>query len=365
MGKKIGILTFHTPDNYGAVCQAYALQTYLEEYENAKVEIIDFCTDAHLKSNRIFKTRSQNLLKNIVLHLFTCARFCALQQKKNRVSKFRQSLLHLSKHRYNTEEDLLHNILPYDFYISGSDQVFNPNIKYWKVYYLKFPKKGSKKIAYAPSFGISTFTDDITGRILPLLEDFDYLSCREKQGAEYLSKILHKDVPTVLDPVFLIGASRWKEIIHKPSRVKDYIFVYDLCGGKKLLTLARKLRQETGYDIVCATGNIKNFYTDCLSLYNIGPKELLGYICQAKYVVTDSFHGTALSLIMNTKVISYIALPHVASRIISIMELLGISDQVITDIEQFDLESINFRNYTSELEKHIKFSKAYLHTALN
>ena len=365
MGKRIGILTFHTPDNYGAVYQAYALQNYLEECENAKVEIIDFCTDAHLKSNRIFKTRSQNFYKNIVLQLFTCARYCALRQKKNRFREFRQSLLHLSKQRYKTEKDLLHNILPYNFYISGSDQVFNPNIEYWKAYYLNFPKKGSKKIAYAPSFGISAFTDDITDKILPSLEDFDYLSCREKQGAEYLSKILHKDVPTVLDPVFLIGTTQWKEIMHKPCRVKDYIFVYDLCGGKKLLTLARKLRQETGYNIICATGNIKNFYTDCLSSYNIGPKELLGHICQAKYVVTDSFHGTALSLIMNTKVISYIALPHVASRIISIMELLGISDQVITDINKFDLKSIEFKDYTSELEKLIKSSKDYLHAALN
>ena len=363
--KKIGILTFHTADNYGAVLQAYALETYIKLNVSNEVEIINFCTKQHAKAFKIFKPKSKNLLKNIILQLITCCRYTSLKEKKNKFALFREKYLNLSKKKYHTENELLNHIKHYDIYISGSDQVFNPFIEFWKVYYLGFSKeKGEKKIAYAPSFGISSFNENITNKIFSYINDFDYVSCRESQGAQYLSKLLKKPIPVVLDPVFLINKQQWQNIIAEPYEQNNYIFVYDLCGGEKLLALAQSIKQETGYKIICATNNIKTIYSNCLSKYNVGPRELLGYINNAKYVVTDSFHGTALSLILKTKVISYIALKHTSSRITSIMNQLNISDQIIDDINNFDLKAIRFGDYSVQLNKLIVTSQNYLQKAL-
>ena len=361
----IGILTFHNANNYGAVLQAYALQTYLGKDDFTKVEIIDFCTKAHIKSARIFKRKSENGLKNIILQALTCLRYIPLHKKKMKFESFRQDFLHLSKHKYTSERDFLTNISPYDVYISGSDQVFNPNIEFSQVYYLNFHPSYGKKIAYAPSFGISTFNDEIKNKILPFLQDFQSLSCRENVGAQYMSKILKKNIPTVLDPVFLIKKEEWESIMKIPEENYKYIFVYDLCGGKELIKISKRLKEITGLKIICATAHTKEFYSGCKSKYSIGPLELLGYINRAEYVVTDSFHGTSLSIILNTKVLSYIALPHVSNRITSIMEQLHIKDQIITNVNNFNFSSIKFTNYQTELQSLISSSKNYLKKALN
>ena len=98
--------------------------------------------------------------------------------------------------------------------------------------------------------------------------------------------------------------------------------------------------------------------------FDIGPAEMLGYINNAEYVVTDSFHGPSISLIFQKRVITYIALQHSASRITSIMSSLGISNQIITDITAFNIENICFNNYKDKLVQFVNSSKEYLQTTL-
>lgn len=362
--KKIGIITFHTADNYGAVYQTYALQNYIENNYNVKVEIIDFCTKKHLSAYNIFRRKSNSYIKNIVLQLITLFRYKQLHDKKEKFRVFRDKYFHLSEKKYQSEDELLNKIELYDIYITGSDQVFNPNNEFLRGYYLDFPKKNSKKIAYAPSFGISNFSDDISKKILPYLVDFDYLSCRESDGAKYMSSLLNKNIPVVVDPVFLLNKISWEKIMKIPKIDRKYIFVYDLCGGENLILLSQKIKKSTGLNIICATNNIRKRYNDCVSKYNIGPAELIGYINNAEYVVTDSFHGTSLSLILGTKVISYIALKHASGRLVSIMGQLGLTNQIVEDLNSFKIENIDFNEYQSKLDNFISESKRFLLNSL-
>lgn len=360
----IGIITFHTPDNYGAVYQAYALQHYIENTFNTNVEIINFCTERHIRAYSIFRRKSNSSIKNIALQLITMFKYKELHDKQKKFQEYRNKFLHLSSKRYSSEDELLNDIEPYDIYITGSDQVFNPNNEFIRAYYMDFPKKNSKKIAYAPSFGISNFTEKVSAKILPFLVDFDSLSCREKDGSEYLSSLINKEVPVVVDPVFLLDKNNWEKIAKEPKEKERYIFIYDLCGGEKLISLAHKIKEKTGFKIICATGNIRKRYKYCISKYNVGPTELLGYINNAEYVVTDSFHGTSLSLILNTKVISFIALKHASARLISIMEQLGLTNQIVQDVDSFKFEGIKFNEYQSQLENMISNSKEYLFNSI-
>ncbi len=362
--KRIGLLTFHTPDNYGAVYQAFALQNYVNKELGKDVEIIDFCTQKHLKAYNVFKKQSNNPIKNFLKHCITATQYLALKKKKRLFEQFRKSYLKLSAKRYNSEDEFLSHTEMYDTYLVGSDQVFNPHNEYYKAYYLAFEKRGKRKIAYAPSFGISTFTDEMTEKIFPYLKDFDNLSCREKQGAEYLSRIMGKEVPAVVDPVFLISKDEWKKLAVIPQEKQKYVFVYDLCGGEELMSIAKSIAKERGLKIICATGRIRNNYSGVDVRFDIGPAELLGYINKAEYMVTDSFHGTSLSLILQKKVITYIALPHAASRITSITEFLGTSNQVITNVATFNINNIRFNEYGEKLAQFVDGSKKYLETAL-
>lgn len=99
--------------------------------------------------------------------------------------------------------------------------------------------------------------------------------------------------------------------------------------------------------------------------YDIGPSELLGYINKAEYVVTDSFHGTSLSLVYRKKLITYIAIPKLSSRITSLMTNLGIANQIVTDIADFNINEIDFISYDDKLSSLIKESQYFLKDSLS
>lgn len=363
--KKIGIVTFHTADNYGAVLQAYALQTYLAKSKQRNVYVVDFCTPEHRKEYRLIKKRSKNLIKNIFLNILCLTRFGSLKRRHKRFEIFRENTLNLTKHRYESEEDFLQRMEAFDYCLAGSDQVFNPRVRYSRCYYLSFNKFEGKKVAYAPSFGITQFSIEEKEYIANAVDGFSAISCREREGADFLAKLTKHDVPVVCDPVYLLTQSEWKDVAISVKVRTPYIFVYDLCGGLNLIELAKKVsRCNRNLPIICATGNLKHRYKGVISLFDVGPQELLGYIENADFVVTDSFHGTSLSLVLRTKVLAYIALKHVASRIYSIMNTLGIQDQIVEDVNDFNMDNIRFADYTHTMKVLVSSSKLYLTNAI-
>lgn len=363
--KKVGIVTFHTGNNYGAVLQAYALQEYVSKL-GYEVKIMDFNPTVYDTYDKIFKHVNNNWIKNLLHQLLQLLHYSELKKRRIRFEEFQKANYKKTSKRYLTEEDFLTNHELFDCYISGSDQVFNPRVKFSDVYFLSFEKLGSKKIAYAPSFGISEFTAEEKDRIRRHVADFDFLSCRESSGAYFLSKLLGKPIPTVCDPVFLLDKNEWINIAKRPGENKPYIFVYDLNGGQKLIDIAKKVSESYHIEnIVCATLNTHSNYRGVKSIRSLGPRELLGFINNADYIVTDSFHGTSLSLVMGKKVIPYIALAKASSRIESVMEKLGISGQIIRTLDGCkDINSIQFKQYTKELDEYIKESKMFLQESL-
>ena len=366
--KRIGILTYHPYNNYGAVLQAYALQTYISNHLKNDVEIIDFCTDEQLLDNGILQLKR----KKTVRSLLSCLKeklplYYELRKKKKRFEQFRKGYLKLTV-RYKDAQSLFENLPSEDIYITGSDQVFNPYAKYTDVYYLGFDKKEAKKVAYAPSFGVSDLEESVNERLISLIYDFDYLSCREEVGATYLSKLLGKNVPCVADPVFLLSKDEWSKVILEPRLNKSlgegYIFVYRLNGGQQLMELAKMVSSNTGLPIMCVARD-KHYCQGHSMDVGAGPSELLGYISGASFVVTDSFHGTALSLVFGVKVIPFIAFQKASSRITTLMNKLDLSQNIIYNVKAFDFNALKFSDYDNKMQKMIAVSKKYLQEALS
>ncbi len=361
--KKVGILTFHDALNYGAVLQAYALQTFLSQQGNLDVEIIDYKPD-YRKSFAPQKFSSRNPLKKVVAKILNLYYSDSFKKRDNRFIDFATDSQHLSERKYRSIEDFEKYCDEYDILITGSDQVFNPK-RDSKIYYLGFNANNCLRVAYAPSLGLSSISIETENMIAPWVRAFDAISCREESGAKILGKIRGSGVDVVCDPVCLLSKEQWNELAVQPSN-KDFIFVFDLNGGEPLFTLARKLSEQTGMPIIySALKAIHPYVNNCDTRHDLGPKEWLGYISKASYVVTDSFHGTMLSLILGTPVINKIAVKSTSSRITSIMSRLGVQNQMIDEINQLDIRNIHFNNYYQKLDAFVSESKKYLISAIN
>ena len=359
--KKIGIITFHAADNYGAVLQAYALQTYIST-QGHEAEIIDFAPDSVKKANTPLFVHEKSFVKKLIKQILIIPNYFKLKKRNRKFNEFRNAWLKRSQH-FGSSEEIRNSTHNYDLCITGSDQVFNPLIKNSDIYYLDFCN-GIKKMAYAPSFGIKDFSN-VGDNTKKLIKDFDYLSCREADGAEFLSTVIGETVPVVSDPVFLLSPEEWSKITQKPQKEK-YIFVYDLNGGNSLIEIANKIKAETNLPIICVTTKkYANTRYNVDELHcNFGPEEFVSYIQHAEYVVTDSFHGLAFSVLFNRKVVSFIALKHAASRIQSLLERLGIADRLFYNTKDFNFKDIEFRDYKEKLSALIDTSKQYL-SAIN
>ena len=361
---KIGIFTYFQT-NYGAVLQAYALQKYLQEQPGVEVEIIDFTTSEHLEGHKVFKKQSlKNPVAAIAYYFFTLIHYRQLKRRVTRTWDFKKEYFNFTR-RYSSIKEVLENHPKEDIYITGSDQVFNPNGKYVPLYYLGFDKGNGKKVAYAPSFGISKFDDSITQKIEGYVKDFDFLSCREPAGAEYLSSIIGQKVPVVVDPVLLHGSDEWGKVATSPKMKGNYIFIYDLNGAENLIKIAKKIQKETKLPIVCLTRNRLKMYPVYKQIYDAGPAEFVGWIKDANYVVTDSFHGTVFSLIFSKQFFTFIALEKTSSRIKNILGKVGLDNRIVTKdgLNEFDFNA--YKKYSSvDLQQLSVASKHFIQSIL-
>ena len=355
--KKIGILTY-MQSNYGAVLQAYALQKYLRMNCDDAVEIINFTTEQHIKEDKIFRRRSPNFVKNFILSLRAAIYYRALRRRKKRTIKFKKENINFSR-RYKTTEELLKNPPQKDIYIAGSDQVFNLNTPFGDVYYLGFKKNGGKKIAYAASFGVSKFDDKYHEKGKSFFPDFDVISCREKVGADFISNIIGKEVPVVIDPTLLLTAEDWSNVMVKPD-FSNYICIYDLNGNSRLIEYAKTIQSKTGLKIACITSNIRKRYNVDKVIYDAGPAEFVGLIACSNYTITDSFHGTVFSLIFNRPFNSYIANTNLSSRIYNLLDSLGLSRRIIKDGDAIDFNKDYMESPNADLQRYALSSYQFI-----
>lgn len=368
--KKVGIITFHCADNFGAVLQVYALQKVIRDM-NFKVEIIDFRPKQLISGyQHSFDFRNKLKNKGLIVALkymvYQIIFYSSIEERIRSFESFRKKHLNLSKEKYFRPEDLIVSPPKYDYYITGSDQVWNPTFKkrIGNSYFLDFAKNDSKKISYAASIA-EKVDDDLINEYKVLLENFDYISIRERSHYDFLKDIVNNDIYVTLDPTLLLDSKDWMEVSKKDKRKEKFILVYDIEFNPELINFANRLSEEMGIGIISYSKK-KHFINGIDSFRYKGPDEFLGLFEDADFVITNSFHGTAFSILFKKP---FYTIPHTrrGSRMIDLLETLQLKDRIVydvKDVDKFELK-VDFNRPTEILEEKRKESLSFLLKSLN
>lgn len=381
---KIGILTFHRATNYGTVLQAYAMVCALRKL-GLEAELIDYRPEYNERTMRTRKLRNAHSIKeiaSIVLNFLIYG-----NHFKNKIEKFGSFIdkMPCSSDVYRTTEEVAAAMEQYDVLLSGSDQLWNERITGNDLTYF-FPFHHPCKISYASSFGVSEISDKRKEEILPLLSVFLHISVREKTAEQIIKRLfsLYSSAPVnellrVVDPTLLLEAKEWGELKALDISLPEdgYILTYYMIETPLLRSITKKLQNETGLPVVNLKPSKKQMvFREGMNMLGAGPAEFISCYVGAKYVVTNSFHGTAFAI--NFNIPFYVApLPFsmagdVNSRLIEILEWYDISERFISTPESVktvssaerlkDLENIRNVRKNESMEILIEMlRKAYEH----
>jgi len=321
----VGILTFHRALNYGAVLQAYALQRAIESL-GLDVEILDYRCPALERTYRSLYLHERSLRGVLTTITYLPIRLA----RRTKFASFRRRNLHLSTSSY-VPATIREADGRYDRFVVGSDQVWNPDLTDADpTFFLDFVGDADQKVSYAASLGKSGVLDRHADTYLARLTSFGSISVREQDGQEFLRALLDRGVAWVLDPVLLAEPEVFRVLAVSPQRSTPYIFAYCL-HETELYRYVEHLSRLTGLPVVYFPGSIRTRVVGTRVL-SPSPEEFLGWIRDAAYVVTDSFHVVAFSIVFRKVFKAQLksALPELNSRITSLLGRVGLERQVIS-----------------------------------
>lgn len=374
----IGIITVHRSTvNYGACLQAFALWSYLQN-KGHKCEVIDLLRPLHKKYKhklclRSLKSIYTGKVKFPIQRFITRVRYPDFIKRENAYIEFNNMIKYSNE--YRCFQDIKKTPPEYDIYISGSDQIWNPYMPFDNdAYLLSFVPPKKKRIAYASSFGIGSLPVNVKKRYKELLSEYNFLSTRENAGKNIINDLLGKEVPVVLDPVFLLSKEEWYRLIDNSyNTYKDYVLVYSLHKNQDLLNFAIKTAKEKNLKVIMVNAGY-NVCTEpnVIQLCDAGPAQWLALIKNANLFFTDSFHGTAFALIFNVDFLVYLrASSKVNDRITTLLSKINMLNHIINENEKYTYNQLieksreNINSYFPILELEIKKSKDYLFAAIN
>lgn len=297
-------MTFHASHNYGSVLQAYALQKKLT-VEGYNVKILNYRTDLQKACYPL--KRKYKGVKGGIRTLWQKAIFKKLKRRYYGFEQFINETL-LTTDEIKNEAELQQYTTFFDVYVCGSDQIWNPScLDFSPAYYLNFVE-GKRTVAYAPSLGKAEFSEGDETLIASLLKNVDYISVREKKGAELLSKLTDKPVKNVCDPVILLEKKYWDEVAVKPNIKQPYLLCYFLDNNHGNYAYLELIAKTLNLKVVVLNERIRDFFKiGYRKEYGALPFEFVGLIKYASFVYTNSFHATAFSSIFNVPFVSMIA----------------------------------------------------------
>lgn len=366
---KINILTFQFAKNYGAILQAHALSSYIKDEEKCDCEIIQYYPKGSDASWRLYR-RGKNfrvLLRNI--YIFFNIKYKKEFKKKNVVMRNAiKKLLPLTMKKY-TQDSIRKEPPLADVYICGSDQVWN-FMKCFddSTYFFDFTgnMKNVRRIGYAPSIA-DPWPESRWNEFQGYLSNMDFISVREKSDVSIVERLSGKHVTHVIDPVFLKSEKYWSNLAVKPTIDEPYIFCYFLGTNDLAVELVKKVQKLTGYQIVHLNLNARDRFNSEYDLRVASPQQFIGFIKNAAYVCTNSFHCSAFSIIFRK---NYCVAPKsfANARMESLQEMFGLDQRLFQHdmIEKLDLNKLRV-DYSKADEFFAPFekgSKEFLKNAL-
>lgn len=303
--KKIGVLTYWQY-NYGSILQCFATCKVVRDLGYHPVvfsDIPDFFMRIKQKALIWSKILFYPKYRDIIHRLQEAPRKAvnSLDNKTiERMNKFVEQHIPVEKKKISQWKKEVKSD-SYIAFLSGSDQVWDGyRCTSPDKYFLRFVPK-YKRIAWAPSFGTSDVATYNIHVYRKYIEQFPFLSVREKEGVDLIQKLTGIKCQQLIDPVYLLTKEEWERLTF-PNKNGAYILCYFLDTPDDVTI--RKLEAfcvSHGKDPLIIgnggswVGKLKNG-----RMISCGPDEFVSLICHASYLFTDSFHGVSFSLILHT-----------------------------------------------------------------
>lgn len=382
---KVGIVTlYHNNYNFGGLLQAYALPKVIKEHFGIEAEQIDYIPaeqKTKIKPNNDKKSVLQylyQLVYNFGIVFFGTIGKKNLYQRKQAFDSFMDEILH-SEIAYD-QNTISKSLDQYRLFICGGDQIWNDykekqNIK---VYTLQFVPSHVKKIAYAPSMAILETTSDFNQIMRTGLNELNSVSVREKKSVSLLELLTNKKINIVVDPVLLMTENEWECVARVPQKKDKYILCYLLGDSEEYREAVKKFARKMKKPILTFPHIFLNVVRKCdlffgdIHDYTSGPREFLGLIRNAEFVITDSFHACVFSMIFETSFVVFERNKigekgNMNSRIYDFLEEYHLENQLVSEKELADMKDIPGIDFTyahKHWEKRREESLKYLENAL-
>lgn len=356
---KIAIATFHRALNYGAVLQAYALQKTIQNLdENLTVEVLDYDAPFFGKSNKLKNQISKNPLKSL-LKIFN------VSIRKKRFGDFVNKNIKVSKKKY-TIKTIFAVGAEYDLFITGSDQVWNPNITGKDLNYLLPFCSADKRTSYAASMGVENIAEDLQEEYIRLLNSFSAISVREQTAISTLQQLgVNVSIQKHIDPALLLTSEEWLNLTKKIPKQKDkYILVFAVNRSKELVEKAVQFAQTNGYKIKYIGPYIRNSKTKYRPSLSV--EKVLASFRDAELVFTNSFHGTVFSIQFKKRFCSFMpGGKGTSSRVLDLLTILGLTERIEEENIEKEIEWQGVENVlTAERLRACEYLKAITHKAI-
>ncbi|MBP5371199.1 MAG: polysaccharide pyruvyl transferase family protein [Bacteroidales bacterium] len=363
--KKIGILTFHAAQNYGASLQCYALLTTLTEI-GIDAEIINYLPVR--RWSRFGKWSRFITPAYIVRLLYNIPYMHQLLQMSSAYRLF-SSKYYIIEPSYTLNDNTISEASQkYEAIFFGSDQIWNLGEKMYdrsEIFFGTFEYSGLK-FSYAASFGdeikeLETYHSDF---IKKYLSRFSQLSVREQSGKELLLRLGINSTITI-DPTMLLSKEKWSKLAGETPLIQgEYILYYSVNGRGYSRKFAQKLSKQTGLKVINIVPHPKTFGAGFENHYNFGPLEFLNCIKFAKYTVVNSFHGTVFSILFEKSF--YSVFPDIEGEIqldarrYTLLSSLSLEDNMVTQNSEIKFNAIDYANVQQRLKQQVNESIEYI-----
>ena len=374
---RVKLFTYHFSDNYGALIQAYALRKrfmnrsidaqFINYHPRYVEEGGDY--DEFFNPRKWRKNLTISYLKATSLY---GSLFGSATQHKA-FDDFRKQYLGVTGSRL-LDADQLVGAIDADILVCGSDQIWSPSVQRGldPVYFLDFPfAEGIRKISYAPSFGRSQLAPQFHVEARRLISQLDGISVREDSGVEIVRTVSGREAQCVPDPTILLGDFR--ELLGPIIPTQDkHIFCYALRTSEVIREVAEHVAKVNGVRLISPSTAHQRWKSIGTGV-TPGPIEWLRLLNSSMIVVTNSFHGVALSIIMNKPFLA-VSLPGknlaLNERMLNLLRLVELLNRVVSsnradEIDKVISSSIDWCNVNKRLSELRSSGEAFLNNQIN
>lgn len=346
----VGILTFHFSDNYGAALQAYALRRWFAE-QGHQVQFIDY-RPAHIEhGGRLSLPTSPAKFKANLKVVYLAASAFINEHfgnpgQRDKFVRFRRDLLGVADDQAPTDNDAaLARASTFDLLVAGSDQIWSPSQhfgfdpNYFFAFAHTFP---GRRISYAASFGRDRLSQAEAAQLPGLLSNFDAVGVREASGVQLVEQATGQKPVNVPDPTLLLSDYSALTTSHEPTVKEPYVFCYALRSPDNIRPTAQLVAKSLKAPIL-SPHNPHRRWLEIGTTVHPDPAEWVSLLQKARFVVTNSFHGTVFSLMFKKPFIVAGLTGDKATanaRAINLLRAVGLEDRITSAFSASQVQAL-------------------------